>query len=121
VTAFIDDGCAIEGTYTFTGTTVLNGKLNGSIRGDGSLIVGVTAVVEADIETRSLVVAGQIIGNVTASDRIELKTTARVLGAVEAPVIAIEAGAILDGGCRMVSSPAVPPKLRDALAEAPAG
>ena len=48
-----------------------------------------------------LVVHGQVIGDVTASERVELKGTARVIGDVEAPVIAMEAGAVLDGQCRM--------------------
>ena len=44
------------------------------------------------------------IGNVTATERVELGSGARVTGDVEAPVVAMEAGAVLDGVLRMTKA-----------------
>ncbi|HJQ82623.1 MAG TPA: polymer-forming cytoskeletal protein, partial [Candidatus Binatia bacterium] len=61
----------------------------------------------ASVEATVLVVRGTVVGNVTASERVELKRGARVTGDIEAPVIVMEAGAVHDGRCRM-TKPAEP-------------
>ena len=54
---------------------------------------------------------GKSVGNVTATERVELKRTARVTGDVEAPVVEMEAGSVLDGRCRMTKDEAAEPTL----------
>jgi cytoskeletal protein CcmA (bactofilin family) len=110
VGAFLDDGSEIEGKYTCTGTVMLDAKLRGEITARDTLIIGDHGVVEATVRAGTLVVRGQVVGNVTASESVELKSSARVTGDVEAPVIVMEKGAVLDGQCRMT---------RDKPAEAP--
>jgi cytoskeletal protein CcmA (bactofilin family) len=56
------------------------------------------------VRTAVLVVHGEVVGNVTASERVELKSSARVTGDVEAPVIVMEKGAVLDGHLRMTQA-----------------
>ena len=58
-----------------------------------------------------LVVRGQLVGNVTASERVEIKGSARVTGDVEAPVVVMESGAVLDGQCRMTKEKPAEPAL----------
>jgi cytoskeletal protein CcmA (bactofilin family) len=101
VGAFLDEGSEIEGTYTCNGTVMLDAKLRGEITARDTLIIGDHGVVEATVRAANVVVRGQVVGNVTASESIELKATARVTGDVEAPRIVMEAGAVLDGRCRM--------------------
>ena len=101
VGAFLDDGSEIEGRYTCTGTVMLDARLRGEINARDTLIVGEHGMVEATIRAANVVVRGAIMGNVTASESIELKGTARVTGDLEAPRIVIEPGAVLDGRCRM--------------------
>lgn len=110
VGAFLDDGSEIEGTYTCNGTVMLDAKLRGEITARDTLIIGEHGVVEATVRAANVVVRGQVVGNVTASESIELKATARVTGDVEAPRIVMEAGAVLDGRCRMtIDKPAEAP------------
>jgi len=104
VGAFLDDGSEIEGKYHCAGTVMLDAKLRGEIMAKDTLIIGEHAVVEAAVEATILVVHGTIIGNVTATERVELKRSARITGDVEAPVIAMEPGAVLDGHCRMTKA-----------------
>ena len=87
LTAFIDEGSEIEGRYTFRGTVMLNGKFKGEISSNDTLIIGERAVLQADVRAGRLVVNGEVTGNLSAMERIELKRTARVYGDVEAPVI----------------------------------
>ena len=107
VGAFLDDASEIEGKYHCAGTVMLDAKLRGEIMAKDTLIIGEHAVVEAAVEATILIVHGTVVGNVTASERVELKRSARVTGDVEAPIIAMEPGAVLDGCCRMTKAKAV--------------
>ncbi len=98
VGAFLDDGSEIEGSYTCTGTVMLDAKLRGEITARDTLIIGDHGVVEATVRAAIVVVRGRVVGNVTASE------------SVEAPHIVMEAGAVLDGRCRMtIDKPAEAP------------
>jgi cytoskeletal protein CcmA (bactofilin family) len=46
-------------------------------------------------------VSGEVTGNLRATERVELKRTARVYGDVEAPVVVVEEGVLFEGHCRM--------------------
>lgn len=99
--AFLDEGCEIEGRYVCTGTVMLDGRLHGEISATDTLLIGEHGVVHARVSSAVLVVRGQVVGDVTASERVELKKTASVTGDIEAPVVVMEEGAVHDGECRM--------------------
>ncbi len=101
LTAFIDQGSEIEGKYTFSGTLMLNGKFKGEISTLDTLIVGEKGVVNANIHAGQVLVSGEVVGNIQATERIELKRTARMFGDVEAPIIVVEEGVLFEGQCRM--------------------
>ena len=101
LTAFIDEGSEIEGKYTFTGTVLLNGKFQGEIDSPDTLIIGERGVVNASVRAGTLVVNGELVGNVHASERVELSGRARVFGDLESPVIVLEEGVMFEGHCRM--------------------
>ena len=107
LTAFIDEGSEIEGKYTFSGTVMLNGKFRGEINTSDTLIVGEKGVVQATIRAGIVLVSGQVIGNVLAAERVELRGRARVFGDVEAPVVVVEEGVLFEGHCRMTQAPPV--------------
>ena len=66
LTAFVDEGSQIEGKYTFTGTVLLNGKFQGEIASPDTLIIGERGVVNAIVRAGTLVVNGELVGNVYA-------------------------------------------------------
>jgi cytoskeletal protein CcmA (bactofilin family) len=101
LSAFIDEGSEIEGKYTFSGTVMLNGRLNGEIQTADTLIIGEKGVVNANIRAGTVVISGEVVGNVLATERVELRGTARVVGDVEAPVVVVEEGVHFEGHCRM--------------------
>ena len=107
LTAFLDEGSEIEGKYTFTGTVLLNGKFQGEIASPDTLIIGERGVVNASVRAGTLLVNGELVGNVYASERVELSGKARVLGDVESPVLVLEEGVMFEGHCRMPKPGAV--------------
>ena len=115
LTAFIDEGSEIEGKYTFSGAVMLNGKFKGEITSTDTLIIGDKGVVNAYIRAGQVLISGEVVGNVQASERVELKKTARMFGDIDAPVVVVEEGVLFEGHCRMtkVSQIAEAPPSRD--------
>ena len=101
LTAFLDEGSEIEGKYSFTGTVLLNGKFQGEIASPDTLIIGERGVVNASVRAGILVVNGELVGNVHASERVELSGKARVFGDLESPIVVLEEGVMFEGHCRM--------------------
>jgi len=76
----------------------LEGKIEGAISlGGHRLDVGSTAHIDGDIVAGEVVVAGEVIGNVNAPDRIELKKGGSVVGDLTTARLVIEDGAIFKG------------------------
>jgi cytoskeletal protein CcmA (bactofilin family) len=109
ITAFLDEESEIEGRYTCAGTVVFDAKFQGEITSKDTLIIGERGIVHANVQATNLVVRGELVGDVTASGRVELKRTARVTGNIEAPVVVMEEGAVHDGHCRMAKITAAVP------------
>ena len=104
LTAFIDEGSEIEGRYTFSGTVMLNGRFKGEISTTDTLIIGDKGVMNGDVRAGQVLIRGEVVGNVSAAERVELKRTARVFGDVEAPVVVVEEGVLFEGHCRMTKA-----------------
>ena len=91
---------AMEGTLVFEGTLYMNGHIKGSIESrEGTIVVGDTAVIHADVFVRNANITGEIKGSVRATNRIELHPPACVYGDINAPDVLIEAGVIFEGNC----------------------
>ncbi len=99
--ALLGKGSEFEGKLSFEGTVKIDGVMKGEIRSKDNLVIGEGAKVEAEIEVGSAVVSGQVNGNVTAKNRVELKSPARITGNITTPVLIIEEGVVLDGNCSM--------------------
>lgn len=104
LSAYLDDHAEIEGTCTFSGTAMLNGKFKGVIQSTDTLIIGEGGVVNANINGGCVLIRGEVVGNVIATERVELLGHAQVFGDVEAPVVIIEEGVLFEGHCRMTKT-----------------
>ena len=98
---FIGSSIVIDGEITGDEDLVIQGTVKGRIALRESLYVEESGVVEADIETQNVDVSGQVTGNVTASDKVELKAQCRMTGDIKAPRILIADGAIFKGNVDM--------------------
>ena len=104
LTAYLDEHSEVEGTGTFGGTAMLNGKFKGLIQSTDTLIVGDKGVVNANINGGCVLIRGEVVGNVVATERLELRGSARVFGDVETPVLVIDEGVLFEGHCRMTKT-----------------
>ena len=89
------------GTMEVKGTLRIDGRVKGKIISDETVSVGPTGEVEADIDARTVVVAGSVVGNIRTGDKLEMQAKAKVLGDVTTKSIVIEQGAIFHGSCQM--------------------
>ena len=101
VSGFIDKDTEIVGDIKFKDSFRIDGKFKGKILSGGSLIVGETGEVEADIEAESISINGRIKGSLNAKDRIEIFSQGRVTGKMVTPKLIIEEGAFFQGSCQM--------------------
>ena len=94
-------GSEFEGKLSFEGQVQIDGKFKGSIIAQGTLVIGESAEVYADIKTDNLVIHGRVEGTLKASESIELHEPSTVQGSLEAPTLFIAKGVRFDGECRM--------------------
>lgn len=97
----IGSSIVIDGEITGDDSLVVQGTVKGRIAIGDSLIVESGAVVEADIETTTLEIDGQVTGNISASDKVDLRASCRVIGDVKSPRILIADGASFKGNIDM--------------------
>ena len=91
-------GVNLEGKLAFSGTVELNCRFSGDISSDGTLIIGEQGKIYSDIRVASLISSGEIRGNIFAQ-RVELRSTGKLLGNIQAPVVVINKGAFFEGDC----------------------
>jgi cytoskeletal protein CcmA (bactofilin family) len=109
--ALISKGLVIKGEITGSDPLFIDGKVEGSIILKGnSLTVGRNGVVAAIIDAGDVVVMGQIHGNVTAANRVDIRAGGAVAGDVVAARISIEDGASFKGGIDIRAIPDQAPR-----------
>src|SRR2546430_14584769 len=109
--ALLGPGSVVEGKLSFKGQVRIEGTFTGEITTTDLLIVGETAKVSANINCGSVVVNGEVIGNIKASDSIELHKPARVKGDLAAPALSIEKGVVFEGQSMMLNGGLNPARL----------
>jgi len=97
--ATIGKGLFIKGEITGSESLFIDGKIEGSINLPGNrLTVGRNGQVSASITAREIVVLGKVRGNVSATDRVDIRAEGALTGDVSAARISIEDGAFFKGG-----------------------
>jgi cytoskeletal protein CcmA (bactofilin family) len=101
--AEIGASIVIKGDVTAREDLVISGRVEGSIAVEGhSVHVNAGADVVADIHARAIVVAGQVLGALSADDAIELRTSAQIEGELAAPILRVQDGAVFNGKAETV-------------------
>jgi cytoskeletal protein CcmA (bactofilin family) len=97
--ASIGKGLSIKGEINGSESLFIDGKVEGSITLTGNRVtVGRNGQVTASIAAREVVILGKVRGNITASDRVEIRAEGSLTGDVAAARISIEDGAFFKGG-----------------------
>ena len=119
----LGEGAEFEGKLTFAGTVRIDAKFKGSIFTNDVLVVGEHAKIDADITCGTVIVYGEVNGNIKARTAIELHHPAKLHGNVESPSLAIDKGVVFQGESKMgpaeKSSPVRPAASNGTSASAP--
>lgn len=87
----------IKGNLKFTGELTFDGKIDGEIQTDGILNLGDSAVVNGNINAQNVVVRGKVNGNITAKEKIDIKTKTELFGDIRASKLSVEEGVTFVG------------------------
>jgi cytoskeletal protein CcmA (bactofilin family) len=107
LSGYVGSGTMLTGETEFQSMLRVDGHLVGKITSaDGTLHVGASGVIDANIFVGAAIVHGTINGDIVAKDKIELGRTAKVIGNIQTPSLMMETGAILEGNCSMLKQKA---------------
>ena len=101
LTAFIDQGSEFSGKLSFKDTVRIDGRFEGEIKSENTLIIGETGTIEASIASETVIVSGEVQGDIEAGALLHLHKTARLTGNVKTPKFVIEEGAVFNGQVTM--------------------
>jgi cytoskeletal protein CcmA (bactofilin family) len=93
-----------EGVLEVEGGLRVDGTVKGKISATDMLSVGDSGVIEADVNVKTAVIGGKIMGNILAQERIELQAKAVVEGEIQTKNLIVEEGAVFHGSCNMKSA-----------------
>ncbi len=97
VNSVIGHGTIFEGKFYISGSLRIDGKFEGEIKTNDSLVVGETGKIRTNITARSVIVSGTMIGNIKAEEEVRLEKTGKLLGDIESPVVHIAPGVVARG------------------------
>jgi cytoskeletal protein CcmA (bactofilin family) len=94
--SIISEECYFQGTLSVQGSLRVDGHLHGSVDNAKHIVVGEEGKVEGDLSAKSVVISGEVDGNI-CSDVLEVLNTARIKGDIRCGQVKIEEGAVLNG------------------------
>ena len=116
-TTYLGPTTALTGEIRCGETLRIDGSVKGEVHCDQLLTVGEKGSVHAAIEGDTVVIAGEVKGDITAKRKITLESTARVTGDLTTPGIVIQEGARLEGRIMIGGSP--PPEVAQTASPKP--
>ena len=107
--AVISKGLFVKGEISGSESLFIDGKVEGAINLPGNRVtIGRNGQVGANVTAREVVVMGKVRGNVSASDRVDIRAEGALSGDVSAARISIEDGAFFKGGIDIRKADAKP-------------
>jgi cytoskeletal protein CcmA (bactofilin family) len=101
LTAFIDQGSEFSGKLNFKDTVRIDGRFEGEIASENTLIVGESGCVTASIKSQIVIISGEVHGEINAGGQVVLHKTAKVDGNIHSPRLVVEDGAVFTGRIEM--------------------
>ena len=100
---------------------IVDGDLEGTVEAlEHKLTIGPNGTVHADVKAREVAVLGSLQGDVEATDKIEIRKDAKLVGNIKTARILIEDGAYFKGGIEVVKAePEAAPKAQQSAPAPP--
>ncbi len=102
IATILETGSSLNGILEFKKPLQIDGHFEGEIITDSVLLISPRAVVRANIKAGTVIIGGQVIGNVEAFNRLEMLSTGQVIGNIRTAKLQIADGVIFDGNCEMI-------------------
>jgi cytoskeletal protein CcmA (bactofilin family) len=97
----IGAGTTVRGDIVAGDPLEIRGTVEGDCRVDAPCIVREGARVVGNVEAASLLVAGEVEAGTLSAEKVEIRASARVRGAIKARTVAIADGAHYEGSVQM--------------------
>jgi cytoskeletal protein CcmA (bactofilin family) len=105
IVAFVGHEVEFSGMLTYKGNVRIDGTFEGEIETDGILFIGEQANVNAQIRVGSVIASGRITGDITAVQRVELKSPATIDASITTPKLSMDNGVIFNGTITITDEP----------------
>ena len=99
--SIVASGMTVVGDAESDGTIRIEGRVEGTLRAEKSVVVGRSGEVVGDIITQDAVISGRVSGNITAESRLELQSTCNVNGELRSRRVQLDEGAKFNGQMHM--------------------
>lgn len=96
---------SFRGTMRFNDSLKIDGFFEGNIESEGSLYIEKDAEVRAQIKVGKIIVGGKVIGNIEASEKLEMLESGKIFGNIRTPNLKVAEGVEFDGECEMIKNP----------------
>jgi cytoskeletal protein CcmA (bactofilin family) len=117
----IGKSVVIKGELNGSEDLTIEGHVEGTIQlKEHVLTIGPNGKIKAQVFAKSVIVLGEVTGNVTASDKVDIRDNGSVDGDIVSPRVAIAEGAHFRGSVDMQKKAAVPEKAKGAASPQPA-
>ena len=104
VDTVLSDTTSFNGVLKFDTSLKIEGGFKGRIISKGHLIIGENAKIRANIKAVSIVIAGEVKGDVEATERLELLPTGKLYGNIKTKKLKMADGVVFEGSCEMMST-----------------
>ncbi|HET9870704.1 MAG TPA: polymer-forming cytoskeletal protein [bacterium] len=115
VETIIGADASLRGSYNSKHSIRVDGEIYGNVVSEDGIILGPKGLIRGNITAKTVLVGGRVKGNITAYQRLEFQSTARVEGDLSTPTLFVEEGAQFEGNSQMEEKAKVldMPKARD--------
>ena len=101
ITTLLGRGTDLIGNLNVEGSARIDGRIDGDVTVSGYLIIGTGAVVMGDVKAQSVLIGGEVRGNIVSPEKAEIASTAKVFGNITTGEIVIDEHATFQGKCNM--------------------
>ena len=97
----IAQGTTITGNVEGKGSFRIEGKVEGTLKTAGKIVVGKTGYIDGEMECENADIEGKFSGKLVIKDTLSLKSTAHIEGDVITGKLSVEPGATFNATCSM--------------------
>ncbi len=95
----VGKGSTIDGTFNIESSIRIDGILRGELESSGTLVLGPSGQIEANVKVQNAVIGGRVVGNLEVANRIRLESKSIVMGNIKTKLLVVEEGAVFKGNC----------------------